>query len=757
MSTIHIPTDPRLAPFLPLLHIVWSDGELTNEEAELLRVAVQHHPELDAACRAELDRWLDPNSPPEPAELAALRERLRVAVARLPKAKRPSLTSVGAELAGGKPHRETMATLKELEAVLGLDGRETLRDLVVEPAKEMPAPAAPFDVGALRRLLDGDRAQARDQVRAVLSRPEFRIEVGLSTPEHRRRVFEWLDLLAKEGLGALPYPRAYGGADDFRAFSATVETLGLHDQSLVVKFGVQFGLFTGSIAVLGTERHHTRWLGPAMRLELPGCFAMSELGHGSNVRDLRTEARYDRTTGEFVIHTPDDDARKEWIGNAAQHGRMATVFAQLRIDDAEHGVHAFLVPLRDEWGRALPGVRLEDDGHKLGLNGVDNGRIWFDRVRVPRENLLNRYGDVAADGTYSSPIASSGARFFTMLGTLVGGRITVASFALSAAKSGLATAVQYGARRRQFGPPGAPERPILDYQTHQRRLMPLLATTYACHFALRALNERFARQEAQEQRQIEVLAAGIKSYVTWHVTSALQTARECCGAQGFIAANRIGPLKSDTDIYTTFEGDNTVLMQLVAKGLLTDFREQFSAVRLRGLLRYVTRRASHRIARTNPFVSRATDEEHLRDPDFQRAALHEREQRLLGSASQRLKRRLDEGMDSFEALIECQDHLMRLSNAHVERVVASEFRAAVEAAPKGLRGVLRDLCDLYVLGALEHDAGWFQSAGLMEGGKAKAVRDLVLQLCSTVRPAALGLVDAWGVPESCLGEIAVRP
>ena len=179
---------------------------------------------------------------------------------------------------------------------------------------------------------------------------------------------------------------------------------------------------------------------------------MSELEHGSNVRDLRTEARFDAATGEFVVHTPDEGARKEWIGNAAVDARMATVFAQLYTGDTCHGVHALLVPLRDAGGRLLPGVRIADAGEKMGLNGVDNGSIWFDHVRVPREQLLNRHGDVASDGTYSSPIASPDARFFTMLGTLVGGRISVARFALSAAKSGQAIAVRYAARRRQFGP-----------------------------------------------------------------------------------------------------------------------------------------------------------------------------------------------------------------------------------------------------------------------------------------------------------------
>jgi hypothetical protein len=155
-------------------------------------------------------------------------------------------------------------------------------------------------------------------------------------------------------------------------------------------------------------RHHERYLRPTASLQVAGCFAMTEAGHGSDVQQLRTTATYDPASGEFVVDTPDDEARKEYIGNAACHGRLAAVFAQLVVAGEQHGVHCLVVELRDERGAVREGVRIEDCGEKMGLNGVDNGRIWFDHMRVPREALLNRYGDVDADGVYSSPIESAG-------------------------------------------------------------------------------------------------------------------------------------------------------------------------------------------------------------------------------------------------------------------------------------------------------------------------------------------------------------
>ena len=182
---------------------------------------------------------------------------------------------------------------------------------------------------------------------------------------------------------------------------------------------MQFGLFGGSVFFLGTERHH-QLLPEIASLALPGCFAMSEIGHGSNVAELETVARYDHATRELEVHTPAESARKDWIGNAAKHGRMAVVFAQLEVDGLSHGVHAVLVPIRDAAGALLPGVRAGDSGLKMGLRGVDNGRLWFEHVRVPVGNLLDRFARIDEDGAYRSDIVSP-ATFFTMLGTLVGG------------------------------------------------------------------------------------------------------------------------------------------------------------------------------------------------------------------------------------------------------------------------------------------------------------------------------------------------
>jgi acyl-CoA oxidase len=254
----------------------------------------------------------------------------------------------------------------------------------------------------VRALLDGEHVQIRDRVREWLSTPGNAAVTDLPMEEHRARVLAWARELASEGDPAMGFPVEYGGQDAVARSVAAFETLAYGDLSLLVKCGVQFGLFGGAVLHLGTECHTERYLRAITSLELVGCFAMTETGHGSNVQALRTTATYDDQAQELVVHTPDDDARKDYIGNAARDGRIAAVFAQLIVGGESRGVHALFVPLRDEDGNVLPGVRIEDCGAKLGLDGVDNGRISFDHMRVPRGALLDRYAQVSPEGEYTS-------------------------------------------------------------------------------------------------------------------------------------------------------------------------------------------------------------------------------------------------------------------------------------------------------------------------------------------------------------------
>jgi len=216
--------------------------------------------------------------------------------------------------------------------------------------------------------------------------------------------------------------------------------------------------------------------------------------------------------------------------------------------------------------------------------------------------------------------------------------------------------------------------------------------------------------------------------------------------------NRFAALKADTDVFATFEGDNTVLLQLVAKGLLGGYRQQFGDINFFGLVRYLAGQAATTLSELNPVTTRRTDEEHLRDREFQLNALAWREQHLLASVARRLKQRIEAGMDSHQAFIDCQDHLLKLAMAHVEHLILQRFATAVEALQADdLRLTpLATLCDLFALSRLDADRGWYLSQGYLESGKSKAIRNLVNQLCGEVRPYAVALTEAFAIPDSVL-------
>ncbi len=647
-------------------------------------------------------------------------------------------------------------------------------------ARRATAEADPvLDVAALTQALLGPYRELRRSARAVTAEPRFQRIEGLTAAEHRARVLGQLRTLAAEADVLRAFPAHLGGSDDHGGSLARFEELVAADPSLQIKAGVQWGLFASAILHLGTAGHHDRLLPGAMSVAVPGVFAMTETGHGSDVASIATTATYDRATEEFVLHTPFRAAWKDYLGNAGEHGTAAVVFAQLATAGpgeglVDHGVHAFYVPIRDEaTGGFLPGVGGEDDGLKGGLNGIDNGRLHFDHVRVPRAALLDRYGAVAPDGTYSSPIASPGRRFFTMLGTLVQGRVSLDGAAVNASKMALAIAVTYGNERRQFAGPGRDEVVLLDYGEHQRRLLPLLAETYAATFAHEELLAAFdgvfsGRADTAEHREdLETLAAALKPTSTWAALRTLQTAREACGGAGFLTENRLVSLRADLDVYVTFEGDNTVLYQLVAKRLLTEYGRALQRMDAGVVARIVADRATDAALHHTPLVRVAQaladvgdvrrSVGQLRDPQVQGALLTDRLDTMVAEVAQALRPARKASPESAAALFNAHQHeLIECARAHAELVQWRAFTAALaQVQHPGNRQVLTWLRDLFGLSLVERNLAWYLIHGRLSAGRARTVTSYIERLLTRLRPFAQELVDAFGYgPEHLRAEIA---
>lgn len=711
-----------------LTYLAWSDGSLEPHEIAQLRHNMRT---LPVDMNEAMAPWLDAESPPSILDL----HRLRRAIAR----------DVDATSDDEPLTHEALAQL--VRQTTGLDTRRVQSSLLNR------RPAGTHDPIALggeelqlsqdvRRLLEGKWSARWDAVATLLKDSDFRYLDSPTVEEHRVQVLHWVKHLADAGLGKLSLCPDEGPAD----LGATIQTmaaLSTFDLSLVIKFGVQFGLFGGSIYFLGTEKHHKTYLQDVAAATLLGGFAMTESGHGSNVKEIETTATWDGERKGFVIHTPTRSAYKEWIGNAARDGRMMTVFAQLRIHEEEFGVHAFLVPIRDSDGTTLPNITIEDCGHKMGLNGVDNGRLAFDHVFVPRDHLLDRYAQVSETGEYSSPIRSESARFFTMLGTLVGGRLSVALGAVTAARTALMIAIRYSSSRRQFGPPDADERVILDYPAHQERLMPPLATGLMLHIAMNDLIQRYEVADDASRREVESLAAGMKAMCTWYAIDATQQAREGCGGQGYLSVNRIAQIRRDVDVFATFEGDNVVLMNLLGRNLLTGYAKSFQHDMALTMLKELGRLATQALRERNPIIVRQTDEPYLRSVRFHTTAFELRLNALLASAAKRVKKRTDAGMDPFDAFHDIQDHMLALAQANLEAHVHKTVANWIDKQPPGpARDALEIARQLSAIDMIYKQSAWYQENGFAESQKSRAVRKLRMKLCGEVREHALALADA---------------
>jgi len=452
-----------------------------------------------------------------------------------------------------------------------------------------------------------------------------------------------------------------------------------------------------------------------------------------------------------------------------------------------------LVPIRDSRGVARRGVTLRDCGPKMGLPGVDNGEIVFDHVRVPRANLLDRFGAIDDDGVYESVIDNDARRFFSMLGTLVRGRVSVGAAAGAATRNGLTLAIRYAVRRRQFlRPPngdaaGLPDAHaagirLIDYATHRRRLLVPLARSYALALAtnmliedLHALEQDQAKAESagtgqvdaaeideERVRRIEERAASLKIANTDHATRTIQTCREACGGAGYIWENRFGALKNDTDVFTTFEGDNTVLLQLVAKGLLTRYRDSFQSFDTAAMIRFAARNVAETVVERafgGTIIQRLMAGAPGRDADNalaerggQLAMFEDRDEHTLAGLAARMRARADDfKVDPVGVLDDVQPHMLAAAWAHIDRILLEAFASATEECEDGAcRELLGSLCDLFVYSTVETNAAWFLEHGRISAAQSKEVTRRVDELCAELAPQAEALVGAFGIADAWL-------
>ncbi|CAH9082072.1 unnamed protein product [Cuscuta europaea] len=624
---------------------------------------------------------------------------------------------------------------------------------------ELSEKPAAFDVSEMRKLMDGHNLQDRDWIYGVMIQSKLfnpivrggKVFVGAdynqTMEEQRELTMRRIEFLS--GIGLFRGWLTDNGPEAELRKLSFLEVTSLFDHSLSVKLGVHFLLWGGAIQFLGTKRHHDKWLRDSENYVVSGCFAMTELGHGSNVRGIETVTTYDPSTREFIINTPCESAQKYWIGGAANHATHTIVLSQLLIGGKNEGVHAFIAQIRDTNGNICPNIRIADCGHKIGLNGVDNGRIWFDNLRVPRENLLNLVADVTSDGEYVSAIKDPDQRFGALMAPLTTGRVTIPTVVTYAAKVGLATAIRYSLTRRAFSvTPYGPEVLLLDYPSHQRRLLPLLAKTYAMSLAASSLKMMYVKRTPEVNKTIHVVSSALKATLSWHNMRTLQECREACGGQGIRTENRIGQSKSDYDVNSTFEGDNNVLMQQVSKALLS----VFVACKRKGIP--FEELGLEHMNESSPVIPFKLSNDTLRSIQFQSDVFCLRERELLKRFASEVSEHQARGESKESALLLSHQIAGDLGKAFADLSIYRAFLEAEASVKSGLlKNVLGLVRSMFVMVSLDEDITFLRYRCITPDN-ATAVREELATLCMELRPHALALVTSFGIPDAFLGPVA---
>nr|CAB3219769.1 peroxisomal acyl-coenzyme A oxidase 2 [Phallusia mammillata] len=518
-------------------------------------------------------------------------------------------------------------------------------------------------------------------------------------------------------------------------------------QPLATNLFIHMGVFVYCIKTMGSDKQVAKWLQLAKNLNIIGTYAQTELGHGSFLRGLETQATYDRTTQEFVINCPQLSSMKWWPGDLGVNANHALVMANLIIDNKKYGMHAFIVQIRDlSTHKPLPGVSVGDIGNKFGLGSTDNGFLYLKNVRIPLENLLNKNAEVKPDGTYLKKASDR-----LVYGSMVNLRVSIPKQCTDVLAKACTIAIRYsGVRRQGLLKPDGAEVPILDYTLQQHKLIPQLATVYATNFAGLQIQKKYevflqnlSNDDISDLAELHALSASFKASVSEQGTEGVEVCRRACGGHGYSQASGLPSLLARVTPACTYEGENTVLYLQTARFLM-----KCASKKAKDLPKSVT------------FLVQPTQMMNINNVtslDFIVHCFKSRATICVQAAAKRLQQTMGQGVEINEAWNKNAVELVKAAKAYVMQFIVDGFTTFVKGlkCSKPTKKIFEDLCSLYGLHFINNNSGDFLKLGIITAHHCNLAEEAEIELLGKLRPNAVGIVDAFDFSDfsldSCLG------
>eukprot|EP01006_Ploeotia_vitrea_P042804 TRINITY_DN66661_c13_g5_i1.p2 TRINITY_DN66661_c13_g5~~TRINITY_DN66661_c13_g5_i1.p2 ORF type:complete len:762 (+),score=442.62 TRINITY_DN66661_c13_g5_i1:295-2286(+) len=533
-----------------------------------------------------------------------------------------------------------------------------------------------------------------------------------------------------------------------------------------------YGLFVTTIMGQGSDEQMMMWLPAAMTLKMIGCYAQTELGHGSNVRGLETVATYDKATQEFIIDTPTLRSIKWWPGTLGKVSTHALVYAQLILDGQEYGLHTFLVQIRDEKHRPIRGVEIGDLGPKLGDEANDTGFLRLRKIRVPRKHMLSKYQQVTADGRYikSKKRKNDKMHYATMMYTR-GNMMRTAGGMLARAAT---IATRYSCVREQgfVDTKGAksyraPERKIMDYQMQRYRILKQVALSFAIKFTGKWMSDRFGELEGDSDQagislqnvsalpEIAATSAGLKGLCTFLTCQGIEDCRKCCGGNGYLLSSGVAQNAIDYVWQTTAEGDWVILMLQTARFLMKYVRRAQNGESMWGPCMYLKPLADPSFDYTKASPRRPTSVDDFMDVAFLQEWYNYRALAAVKGVYDELQDELKSGKPYDDAWNSVAVENITTVRLHSYAFMLGQFAQAVDKAADAGRGVqaaLKNVCVLFALSNIVDD----QWAGFFSIAEMRLVQRALKRVLDLLRPDAVALVDAFDIPDRVLNSTIGR-